>query len=139
VGLLGLYIHCALSIIHRPHHLKGSTVPQVFFFDQYYIIYYSVYNLVPNLIERLELKWFSVFSVGDHIRVWILFHFIILFYLVGLFEIIVCPNGLLLWPLIGTEKVGSSPLASGWYKESPICYYILFFFHFADSYLLLVI
>jgi hypothetical protein len=47
-----------------------------------------------------------VFSVGGHIRVWILLHFIILFYLAGLFRFMVCPKGFLLWPLVGTEKVG---------------------------------
>jgi hypothetical protein len=52
--------------------------------------------------------------------------FLLLFYLAGLFEIPVCPKGFLLWPLVGTERVGSSPLAPGWYKESLIC--IIFYF-----------
>jgi hypothetical protein len=60
----------------------------------------------------------SVFSVGGHIRVWILFCFIILFYLAGLFRSLVCPkafsfgpwlvqrkSGALLWPLVGTESL----------------------------------
>jgi hypothetical protein len=54
------------------------------------------------------------------------FSFIILFYLVGLFKISVCPKGFLLWPLVGTEKVENSPLAPGWYREAPIYYYIHF-------------
>jgi hypothetical protein len=52
--------------------------------------------------------------------------FIILFYLADLFEISVCPKGFLLWPLVGTEKVENSRLASGWYREAPIYYYIYF-------------
>jgi hypothetical protein len=67
-----------------------------------------------------------MFSVGGHIRVWSLLHFIILFYLAGLFKILVCPKGFFLWPIIDTEKVKNSPLAPGWYKEAPICYYICF-------------
>jgi hypothetical protein len=47
-----------------------------------------------------------VFSVGDHIRDWNLLRDIILFYLFSLFRILVCPKSFLLWPLIGTEKVG---------------------------------
>jgi hypothetical protein len=50
----------------------------------------------------------------------------ILVYLAGLFEISVCPKGFLLWPLVSTEKVESSLLAPGWYKESHI--YIIFRF-----------
>jgi hypothetical protein len=30
-------------------------------------------------------------------------------------------EGFLLWPLDGTEKVGNSHLALGWYRESHIC------------------
>jgi hypothetical protein len=47
-----------------------------------------------------------VFSVGGHIRDWNLLRDIILLYLSGLFRILICPKGFLLWPLIGTEKVG---------------------------------
>jgi hypothetical protein len=74
-----------------------------------------------------------VFSVGGHIRLWSLLCFIILFYLVGLFEISVCPKGFLFWPLVGTEKVGKSPLALGWYREVPICYYICFVISQVDN------
>jgi hypothetical protein len=48
----------------------------------------------------------SVFSVGGDIRDWNPHRDIILFYLSGLFRIMVCPKGFLLWPLVGTEKVG---------------------------------
>jgi hypothetical protein len=92
--------------------------PRVFVFDQYYIIYYSVYDLILNLIERLGLTWLLVLSLGGHIRVWILFYFIILFYLADLFEILVCPKDFLFWLLVGSEKVRSSHLAPGWYRES---------------------
>jgi hypothetical protein len=53
-----------------------------------------------------------VFSVGSHIRDWNLLRDIILFYLAGLFRILVCPKSFLLLPLVSTEKVGmrsSSP------------------------------
>jgi hypothetical protein len=102
-----------------------------------------------------------VFSVGGHIRDWNLLHDIILFYLSGLFRILVCPKGFLLWPLVGTEKVGMrssgpsgysvgshlyifyfviftgcGPLTLGWYSVGshlfPIC-------QFTGSYLLLAI
>jgi hypothetical protein len=104
--LVCIYIaHLYLSVIHRSRHLTGSAVPRVFLFDQNYIYYYFVYDLILNLIERLGLKWLIVFSVGGHIRVWILFCFIILFYLAGLFEISVYPKGFLLWPLVGTKSL----------------------------------
>jgi hypothetical protein len=43
----GLYIHCAplLSVIHRPHYLTGSAVPECFIFDQYYIIIIMLYMI----------------------------------------------------------------------------------------------
>jgi hypothetical protein len=89
--------------------------------------------LISNLIEWLWWTWLPTFSVGGHNRVWSLIHFIILFYLVGIFEISVCPKGLLIWPLVGTEKVGNSPLAPKWYKEAPICYYIRFVISHVDN------
>jgi hypothetical protein len=46
-----------------------------------------------------------VFSVGGHIRDWNVLCNIILFYLSGLFRILICPKGFLLWPLVGTETV----------------------------------
>jgi hypothetical protein len=72
--------HIYLSIIHRPHHLMGSAMPWVFLFDWYYIYYYSGYYFILNLIELLGLKWLSVFSVGSHIWVWILFYYYIILF-----------------------------------------------------------
>jgi hypothetical protein len=134
-----LCIHCApLFVGYSPTSSfdEFGSARSVFFY-QYYINYYSVYDLISNLIGRLWLTWLSVFSVGGHIRVWILFYFIILFYLACLFETSICPKGFLLWPLVGTEKVESSPFVPGWYRESLIYYYIFFFY--TDSYLLLAI
>jgi hypothetical protein len=103
----------------------------VLFYDQYYYYYYYyyyiyIYILILNLIERLGWTWISVFSVGDHIRVWSIFRFIILFYLAVLFEISVCPKGFLFWPLVGIENVRNYHLAPGWYREALICYHISF-------------
>jgi hypothetical protein len=110
-----------------------------------------VFSIFINIILLLFWIWFDfnlhwairttcllVFSVGGHIRVWILLCFIILFYLAGLFRILICPKGFLFWPLVGTEKIRSFLLAPGWYRESLICI-IFWFFHFTSSYLLLVI
>jgi hypothetical protein len=70
VGPLGLSIHCAsLPVGHSPTSLfdEFNSATSVFF-NQYYIYYY-VYDLIPNLIERLGLTRLSTFSVSDHIRV----------------------------------------------------------------------
>jgi hypothetical protein len=83
----------------------GLTTPECFIFYQYYYFYYSIYDLIPNLIERLGLKCFLVFSVDDHIRVWILLHFI---YII-LFS-------WLIWDLDISK--GLSLLVLSWYKES---------------------
>jgi hypothetical protein len=71
-----------------------------------------------NLNWVIRMTLLSVFSVGGHI----------LFYS-GLFKILIYLKGFLLWLMVGTEKVGSSPLTPGWYKESLICYYFYFFIH----------
>jgi hypothetical protein len=133
---LGLCIHYApLSVDHSSTpSFDGFGGARVFYFLSILFINYSVYDLIPNLIERLGLKWLSMFSVGGHIWVWILLCLYYIIYLAGLFEISVCLKGFLLWPLIGTEKVGNSPLAPNWYKEAPFCYYIPLC-HYTDSYL----
>jgi hypothetical protein len=105
----------------RPLPIGYSPIPsldeigraRVFYFWSILYYYYSVNDLILNLIERLWWTWFLVFSVGDHIRVWSLLHFIMLFYLAGLFEILICPKGFF-------------SLAPGWYKEALICYYFYF-------------
>jgi hypothetical protein len=76
-----------------------------------------------NLIERLVWTWPSVCSVGSHIRVWNLLRYIILF------SQLIWDLGnwlVLLWPLVGTEKVGNSHLTPSSYIEALICYYICF-------------
>jgi hypothetical protein len=122
----GLYIHYTpLPVGYSPtSSFDGFGRASVFLSILYY--YYVVYDLILNLIEWLGWTWLSVFSVDGHIRVRSVLHFIILFYLASLFEISVCPKGFLLWPLVGKEKVGNSPLAPDWYKEVPIYYYICF-------------
>jgi hypothetical protein len=72
VGPTGLYIHCApLTVGYSPiSSFDGFSRARVFyFFTNIIYYYYLIYNLIPNLIERLGLKWFSVFSVGSHIQV----------------------------------------------------------------------
>jgi hypothetical protein len=128
VGPTGLYIYYAhLPIGYSPtSSFDKFGRARVFYFLSILYYYYVVYDLIPNLIERLGWTWLSVFSVGGHIWVWSLLHFIILFYLADLFEISVCPKGFLLWPLVGTEKVDNTLLAPDWYKETLICYHIHF-------------
>jgi hypothetical protein len=103
---IDLYIHCApLLVGHSPtSSFDGIGSAMIIFLWSILYYYYPIYDMILNLIERLGLKWLSVFSVGGHIRVWILFRFIILFYLSSLFETSVCPKGFLLWPRIGTES-----------------------------------
>jgi hypothetical protein len=67
-----------------------------------------------------------MFSVGGHIRDWNLLRDIIIFYLVGLFRILVCPNDFLFWLLVGTEKVGMQSSGPSGYSVSSN----LFIFHF---------
>jgi hypothetical protein len=126
VGPLDLCIrYVPLSVGHSPTSSFDGFVSSIsVFFDQYYIYYYFVYNLISNLIEWLGSTWILVFSVGGHIRVWILLCFIILFSLANLFEISVCLKGFLLWPLVGTERLS---------------FVIIFIFSFADCYLILAI
>jgi hypothetical protein len=128
VGPINLYIYCApLPVDYSlTSSFDGFGCARVFYFWSILYYYYVVYVLISNLVDRLWWTWLSVFSVGGHIRVWTLLRFIILFYLSGLFEILVCPKGFLLWPLVSTEKVGNSPLSPGWYREAHICYYICF-------------
>jgi hypothetical protein len=48
----------------------------------------------------------SGFSVGGHIRDWNLFRDTIILYYPAYLGSWYCPKGFLLWPLVGTEKVG---------------------------------
>jgi hypothetical protein len=68
----------------------------------------------------------SVFSVGDHIQDWNLLRDIILLYLSGLFRILICPKSFLLWPLVGTEKVGMRSAGLSGYSVG----FHLFIFYF---------
>jgi hypothetical protein len=102
-----------------------STDP-VIWRDWRVIVFYIWINIIlllfwiwfdSNLNWAIRIPCLSVFCVGDHIRVWILLCFIILFYLASLFEISVCSKGLslldpiwyresrdaVLWPLFVTE------------------------------------
>jgi sterol desaturase/sphingolipid hydroxylase (fatty acid hydroxylase superfamily) len=67
-----------------------------------------------------------VFSVGNHIRDWKLLRDIILLCLFGLFMILVYPKGILLWPLVGTEKVGMRSAGLNGYSVG----FHLYIFHF---------
>jgi hypothetical protein len=131
---LGLYMHYTLLPVGYPptssfggfRHARCFLFGSIFYYYYYYYYYYSEYNLISILIEWLGshvfqcLVWAAIFKSGFYSV------FIILFYLAGLFEISVCPKSFLLWHLVGTEKVRSSPLASGWYRESPFCIIFLF-------------
>jgi hypothetical protein len=129
-------VYLCSSVIHRPRHLMGLTVSWVFSLINiiYYYYYYSVDDLISNLIERLRWTWRLVFSVGSHIRLWILLCFIILFYLASLFEISVCPKSFLIWPWLVQRKSETLlwPLVG-----SHLLLYL--FCHFTDSYLSLAI
>jgi hypothetical protein len=81
--------------------------------------YYSEYDFLLGFHVFQYLVWTAIFESG-------FYSIFILFYLADLFRIPVCPKGFLFWLLIGTEKVGSSHLVRGWYRESPIC--IIFYF-----------
>jgi hypothetical protein len=86
----------------------------ILFLDQYYIIIIIIlYMIWFQLNWAIKITYLSVFSVNDHIWVWILFYF----YSIILFS-------RLIWDLGMFE--GLSLLAPGWYKESPIC--IIFYF-----------
>jgi hypothetical protein len=103
VGPLGLSIHCApLSVGHSPTpSLDGFGSAIVFSFLSILYYYYSVYNLILNLIERSGWTRLSVFRMGGHIRVWSLFR-----------VILYSKNGdAVLWPQVGTV-------------QAPTCYYI---------------
>jgi hypothetical protein len=131
VGLWGPLVcictaHICLTAIHWPRHLTGSVVSECFLFGSILFYYYSGYDLISNLNWAIRTTYLSVFSVSSHIRVWIPLCFITLFYLADLFEISVCLKSFLLWPLVSTEKVWSSPLAPSWYRDSPFC--ITFYF-----------
>jgi hypothetical protein len=67
----------------------------------------------------------SVFSVGGHIRDQNLLCVTILFYLAGLFRILVCSKGFLLWPLVGIEKVGMRSSGPSGYSVGSHLYFVL--------------
>jgi hypothetical protein len=146
MGLIGLYIHCApLPVGYSPTPViwRVRQRQSVFIFDQYYIIIIIILFIVYDLISNLKLTdenghdfqclvWVVIFESGFY------YVFIILFYLVGLFEISVYPNGL-------------SPLAPSWYRESRKLSFgpwliqrdshllLYSFWYFTGSYLLLAI
>jgi hypothetical protein len=83
VGPIGLYIYIAhifLSDIHQSRCLTGSTMPWVFsiLINIIFIIIQCVFCSQLNWVIRITLL--LVFSVGSHIRIWILFYFIILLF-----------------------------------------------------------
>jgi hypothetical protein len=152
-----------LCLLDYPPTLSfgGFGRVRVFSLDQYYI--FIILNMISFLIQiwAIRILCTSVFSVGDHIREWNLLRDIILFYLSGLFKILVCPKGFLLWPLVGTEKIemrsaglseysvgshlfifcfdtftGCSPLTLSWYSIGSHLFLIC---QFTGSYLLLTI
>jgi hypothetical protein len=125
-----MYIWVPSSVGHSPiSSLDGfSSAMRVF-----YLI-----NIIIIIIIIIYYIIFLKFNWGIRIWPWVFivcmpylsYGFcsdLLYYYLSGLLEILIGPKSFLLWPLVGTEKVGSSHLAPGWYRESPICYYIIFF------------
>jgi hypothetical protein len=107
VGPTGLYIYCAPLLVGYPptSPFDGFDRARVFYFGLIFLLLLFLLWFDFNSNWVIRIPYLSVFSVGGHIRVWILLRFIILFYFASLFEISVCPKGFLFWPLIGTEKV----------------------------------
>jgi hypothetical protein len=115
----GLYIHYASLLVgYSPiSSFDGFGSARVFYFWSILYYYYFVYDLIPNLIERLGWTWLSIFSVGGHIWVWSLFHllyyFILPIYLRSYYVrrafsfgpwLVQRKSGTLFWPLLGTER-----------------------------------
>jgi hypothetical protein len=75
----------------------------------------------------------SVFSVGGHIRDWNLLRDIILLCLSDLYRILVCPKDFLLWPLVGTEKVGMRFSGPSGYSVGSHLYYIFVLIFLRDA------
>jgi hypothetical protein len=93
---LGLYMHYARLFVDYPPtpSFGGFGRAGVFSFGSiFYYYYYSKYDLIfnPNLSDwyLIRIPCLSVFSVGGHIRVWILLRFIV-------------SQDAVLWPLVGT-------------------------------------
>jgi hypothetical protein len=124
VGPPGLYIYwTSLHVGHSPiSSLDGfDSSTSVFYliniiFNIIQYMIWSKFNWVIRIHSFQYLVWAAIFEFG--------FYFVLLYYyLAGLFEISVCPKGSLLWPLVDTEKVGSTPLAPDWYRVSHLLLY----------------
>jgi hypothetical protein len=97
----------------------------IFEYGFYFILLY--YYLAGLLDISIYLKGSLILPlVGTESLPFCYLFISLYYYLAGLFEISVCPKGFLFWPLVSTEKVKSFFLAPDWYRESLICYYILF-------------
>jgi hypothetical protein len=116
----------ACQIIYWPRHLAGSAVSEYFLLIN--VIFFIILSMIYFLskFERLEYHVPSVFSVDNHIRDQNLLRDIILFYLSSLFRILICLKVFLLWPLVGTEKVG---MWSSWFSGYSVGSH-LYIFHF---------
>jgi hypothetical protein len=101
VGPTGLYMHCA----SLPVGLSTDPVRVCSFFINIISVLFLIYLRFLIQIWAIKVLCLSVFSVGGHIQDWNLLRDIILFYLSGLFRILVLSEGI-------------SPLALSWYRES---------------------
>jgi hypothetical protein len=132
---LSISEYICLSVIHRSHHLTGSAVSREFSIWSILLLFiiYSFLNL--NWVIRI---WVSIFSVCGPYLSYEFFSILLYYYLADLLEISIYLKGFLVWPLVGTEKVMSSPLTPNWYTKSLIL--LLYpFSHFTNSYLLISI
>jgi hypothetical protein len=108
MGPTGLYMYCAflpVGLSTDPVTWRVRLCQSVFFWSILYI--YIILDMITFLIQiwAIRIQCTSVFSVGGHIRVWNLLRDSILYYLSGLFRILVLSEGI-------------SPLALSWYRES---------------------
>jgi hypothetical protein len=145
MGPISLYIYCAPLYVDYPPtpSFDGSILMDpsgrarfFWFLDQYFLLLFWIW-FDSNLNWAVRTPCILVFSMGGHIRVWILLYFYIILF------------SHLIWDLGMSE--GFSPLAPGWYRESrelsfgpwlvqrvSHLYYIIFWY-FTGSYLILAI
>jgi hypothetical protein len=116
------------------HYLISSVVPwEISILTNIIIIIYLLYYFTfSNWIKWLRFG-LQCLVCADHIKLWILFCFIILLFSWFIRDLNMF-KGFLLWSQVGTEKVRSSHLAPRWVERVFIFYY-LSLSSFMDSYL----
>jgi hypothetical protein len=107
VGPISLYIHCTSLFVGYPPtpSFDGFGLTRVFSIWINIILLLFCIWFDFNLNWAIRITCLLVFSVDGHIRVWILLHF----YIISFSRLIWDPG----------LSQGLSPLAPGWYRESP--------------------